>query len=134
MSEFAAGMLEFLCCPVRRDDLRLEESGLVSVSAPHRRYRIERDIPILLPPTTEEQRAGGVDSIIRAFEERSASYYADNYESSVTSQRSRRLELVGRLLSQLARPGVRVLDVGSGPAVLGEVAQRQNLEYVAVDL
>jgi ubiquinone/menaquinone biosynthesis C-methylase UbiE len=72
--------------------------------------------------------------VTRAFEERAASYYADNYMPGMNAQRSNRLNLVRGLFSQLARPGDRLLDVGAGPAILGEVAQSQGLQYVAVDL
>jgi ubiquinone/menaquinone biosynthesis C-methylase UbiE len=72
--------------------------------------------------------------VIRAFEERAASYYADNYRPGTNPQRLRRLELVEGLLSRFVQSGVRLLDVGAGPAILGEVAQRLKLQYVALDL
>jgi ubiquinone/menaquinone biosynthesis C-methylase UbiE len=134
MTQVPTGMLEFLCCPLGRDDLRLESSGLVSVSTPHRIYRVHEGIPILLPPAGSRQQSANADPVIRAFEGRAASYYADNYMPGMNAQRSKRLELVRGLLSQLARPGDRLLDVGAGPAILGEVARSQRLEYVAVDL
>jgi ubiquinone/menaquinone biosynthesis C-methylase UbiE len=134
VTKVPAAMLEFLCCPLGRGDLRLESGGLVSVSTPHRRYRIHEGIPILLPHPVSRQRSGNAESVIRAFEERAASYYADNYTPGMNVQRSHRLDLVRGLLSQLARPGDRLLDVGAGPAVLGEIAQAQKLEYVALDL
>lgn len=134
MTEVPTHVLEILCCPVERDGLRIENGGLVSVSAPHRHYQIEQGIPVLLPSPTREGSSGIVAGVVRAFEERAASYYADNYLPGTNPQRFRRLELVRALLSELARPGDRLLDVGAGPAVLGEVTRQQKLQYFALDL
>ena len=126
--EVPPGLLELLCCPVGRDRLHAEDGHLVSMS--HRRYPVRDGIPVLLPAVPDD---APLTSIVVAFRNRAASYYADNYAESRNPPRARRLEIVGNLLGELSRPGNRLLDVGAGPAVLAEVARKLGLEYVALD-
>jgi ubiquinone/menaquinone biosynthesis C-methylase UbiE len=73
-------------------------------------------------------------NIIASFRQRSVSYYEDNYLRHPESERNCRLQLIHELLRERVAPGMRVLEVGAGPAVLGERITASRADYVAMDL
>lgn len=123
-----SAFLSILRCPVTQAPLFAVEDEVVALAHPTYRYPVRQGIPILIPGFTSATKA-----ISAAFERRSTTYFEDNY-SGLGSPRSRRLAVAVDLITRLAAPGDRLLDVGSGPAVLAEAIQNLSVEYVALDL
>lgn len=74
------------------------------------------------------------ERIIASFHTRSRSYFEDNYGHSKDPNRRRRLAFVQSWLKQNVRPGMKILEVGAGPAVLSESLRDLAASYTAVDL
>ena len=72
--------------------------------------------------------------IIQAFRTRSKSYYADNYGRLSDSPRFERKKVVESILRENVVAGARVLEVGAGPGVMGEVIRQLSAKYTALDL
>jgi len=71
--------------------------------------------------------------IIRAFATRSATYFPDNYTGTI-SERARRYRLVEDFARAVVQPGMRVGDIGAGPAVFAALVEGLDARYIAVDL
>jgi ubiquinone/menaquinone biosynthesis C-methylase UbiE/uncharacterized protein YbaR (Trm112 family) len=130
-------LLEMVRSPLTQERLRLREGLLVT---PTERYPVVDSIPILLPSEAAQPAAQELRStegqIIEAFRERSSTYFSDSYEGSAPGARDRqtRHALVTGLLRDLVRPGMTVLEAGSGPAVLATEVTGLGAVHVALDL
>jgi ubiquinone/menaquinone biosynthesis C-methylase UbiE/uncharacterized protein YbaR (Trm112 family) len=124
-------LLDLLCCPITHAPLRLENGELVSTSSPPQRYVVHDGIPIFLGLPAQDAAAS---RIALAFCQRSTTYFSSNYQAGGNLARIDRLRITLSLLQNLARSGMRILDVGAGPAILAETCQRLALDYVALDL
>lgn len=128
------GVLSLICSPGDRLQLTPVDDTLETIGVlPVKRFRVVEGIPVLIEG---DKIANGrqEQGIVQAFKARSSSYYDDNYGVPSGSERLARYELVIELLRSFGRPGQRVADVGSGPAVFAEPARAADMAYVAVDL
>jgi ubiquinone/menaquinone biosynthesis C-methylase UbiE/uncharacterized protein YbaR (Trm112 family) len=132
-------LLRIIRCPVTGARLRVRDEILEGGG---REYPVRDGIPILLQdvhqgPWQDPPPVAALEQqIINAFEDRSASYFSDNYLSASPASRDRRRrhELVVGLLRGVIAPEAAVLEAGSGPAVLADEITALGGKYVAADL
>jgi ubiquinone/menaquinone biosynthesis C-methylase UbiE/uncharacterized protein YbaR (Trm112 family) len=132
-------LLRIIRCPVTGARLRLRDEVLEGGG---REYPVRDGIPILLQDVHQRRWqdprpvAAPEQQIMDAFEDRSASYFSDNYLSTSPASRDRRRrhELVVGLLRGVIASEAAVLEAGSGPAVLAGEITALGGKYVAADL
>ena len=126
---FEHDLLPILQCPLTGSPLSLVDDELVAIGSREKaRYGLAEGVPLLLTA------APGRAAIVEAFKSRSSTYYEDNYEASLDSDRQVRQRLVVDLLQASAAPGAAVLEAGAGPAALGADILRLTAHYVALDV